>query len=178
MHLLFVLISFGLASKVSGQSWSDSDTLGLSHNIYYDYVDMNLSWTIYHDSKEIEFGIIAPFASETAWIGFGLSMNQGMKGADIVIFNSYNNQLYDTHSYSFDKPILDKINNYKLTYFEIDYANEKTKIRFIRDLIACDYEDYNIETKYLRHNILLSYNKNDEKLKTLPDNTQIATNGV
>ena len=82
-------------------------------------------------------------------------------------FNSYNHKLYDTHSNAFEAPILDKINNYKLTYYEIDYSLQQTKIKFKRDLLACDEQDYDIEYKYLRHNILLSYNSNDYKLNKL-----------
>ena len=38
-------------------------------------------------------------------------MNGGMKGADIVIYSLYDNNLYDAHTWDFVMPSLDKINN-------------------------------------------------------------------
>ena len=82
MHVIVTLLALTQVETTIARRYNDSDIkkdqLGLSQSIYFDNVDMNLSWSIYQDSKEIEFGIIAPFASESGWLGFGLSMNQGV----------------------------------------------------------------------------------------------------
>ena len=83
-----------------------TNLLNLNEREYYEKLNITLLWSVYRDSNEIEFGIIAPFAINNGWIGFGLSMNTGMKGADLVIIDLYNEKIYDCHSYDFTKPIL------------------------------------------------------------------------
>ena len=90
-----------------------------------------------------------------------------MKGADIGLISLYHQKIYDLHSNDFTLPIMDKIQNWNLDYFEVN--NDQIIIQFNRYLITCDSEDYDIDTKRLKHHIMIAYNSNDELLSQSTD---------
>ncbi|XP_074647748.1 DBH-like monooxygenase protein 2 homolog [Tubulanus polymorphus] len=76
----------------------------------------------------------------TGYVGFGLSRNGGMKGADIVIGWVHHGkaQIYDTHGVGNSIPKLDKVANWKLLNGKEE--NGFTQLTFSRDLDTCDDE--------------------------------------
>ena len=87
-----------------------------------------------------------------------------MKGADIGLISLYHGRIYDLHSVDFVIPKMDKIQNWELLYLETTDDGKYTVAQFQRRLLACDEEDFSIETDRLRHNVMIAYNGNDPLL--------------
>ncbi|XP_074662891.1 uncharacterized protein LOC141915303 [Tubulanus polymorphus] len=76
----------------------------------------------------------------TGYVGFGLSRNGGMKGADIVIgwVHDGKTQIYDMHGVGNSIPKLDKVTNWKLLNGKEE--NGFTQLTFCRHIDTCDNE--------------------------------------
>eukprot|EP01084_Bolivina_argentea_P249314 417303_1 len=139
----------------------DSHRLYMDRTVYFEKINVNFSWSINIETSSIYMEIVAPLTTSNSWVAFGISDTGGMKGADIALISLYHSKIYDLHSSDFAIPIMDKVQNFKLTHLQMSDAHEKVIIQFHRHLISCDIEDYNIDTTRLKHNIMIAYNDND-----------------
>lgn len=79
-------------------SWYQSTTGKYQNSAFMNTsrnVGVGLFWSINLTSEMIQLAIICPIGS--GWCGFGLSESGGMKGTDMIIFESESNELYDAH---------------------------------------------------------------------------------
>jgi len=53
---------------------------------------VKIAWTVKHEAKKLHFAMAA---NNTGWVGFGIAESGGMKGSDIVYFESGSNKLVD-----------------------------------------------------------------------------------
>ena len=135
----------------------------LDRRVEFDNINATLSWSIISKAAEIEFELIVPISNDQSWAAIGISDTGGMIGTDIGLFTWVNGkEMYDMYSTSFDTPILDTIQDWKL----IGASKEDmySIIRFSRRLDTCDEQDIPFETHYARFWIIVAYNTNDAAL--------------
>eukprot|EP01084_Bolivina_argentea_P025334 47100_1 len=127
----------------------------MDRTVYFEKISVNFSWSINTDTSSIYIEIIAPLTTSNSWVAFGISDTGGMKGADIALISLYHESVYDLHSLDFAIPIMDKVQNFKLTHLQMSDAHKNVIIQFHRHLRSCDIEDYNIDTTRLKHHIMI-----------------------
>ncbi|XP_078508637.1 putative DBH-like monooxygenase protein 2 [Lissotriton helveticus] len=84
-------------------------------------------------------------AQTTGWLGFGLSPNGGMDGADIVIGGVFPNKTVyfsDYHGVGKAAPVLDEKQDYRL--MALTENGSFTSMRFSREFSTCDVHDLEI----------------------------------
>ncbi|XP_043935135.1 putative DBH-like monooxygenase protein 2 [Protopterus annectens] len=124
------------------------------------YLDRNgdvlLSWDLNSSTDEITIELVV---NTTGWIGFGLSKNGAMNGADIVIGGVKNNSTYfsDAHGIGQMQPEVDKIQNYNLLSLTED--NNSTCMRVRRKLQTCDSNDVDITADTIK--VIYAFGSND-----------------
>ncbi|CAL8109980.1 unnamed protein product [Orchesella dallaii] len=117
-----------------------------------EYLDLEqnylLKWNVSLTEKRIYFEVTA---KTTGYIGFGISPNGGMAGADIFIAGAYQNGSQyssDRHAEGEFTPIIDTTSDWVLT--SASETAPHTTIRFNRLLNTCDEEDYPITDATVR----------------------------
>lgn len=106
-----------------------------------------LEWTVDWIQKRVTFNVTV---NTQGYIGFGLSDNGKMTGADIVIGGiSPEGQAYfiDAHAVGNQMPVTDPSQNWKLHEVREDVFH--TFLSFSRDFDTCDPQDYQITVKNL-----------------------------
>ncbi|XP_074647750.1 DBH-like monooxygenase protein 2 homolog [Tubulanus polymorphus] len=119
-----------------------------------------LEWKYEHgaanDNGQVTFRVTV---KTTGYVGFGLSRNGGMKGADIVIGWVHDGRAYlhDMHGVGNEIPVLDDKTNWILKGGKEE--NGFTQLTFYRQLDTCDDQDIKIETGAMK--VIYSYNEKD-----------------
>ncbi|XP_028253404.1 DBH-like monooxygenase protein 2 homolog [Parambassis ranga] len=96
----------------------------------------------------------------TGWVGFGLSPNGGMKGADIVIggLGPSGEYFKDLHATGYSMPVEDEEQSY--TLLSVHENEEQTIMTFERSIQACDKNDFHITDHPI--NVIYAYGTIDE----------------
>ncbi|KAG7242932.1 hypothetical protein INR49_017622 [Caranx melampygus] len=96
----------------------------------------------------------------TGWIGFGLSPNGGMKGADMVIggYGSSGSYFSDLHGTGNTMPLMDEQQNY--TLLSLTESGGQTIMKFQRSIQACDDKDFHITDQTIK--LIYAYGTTDE----------------
>ncbi|XP_078508635.1 putative DBH-like monooxygenase protein 2 [Lissotriton helveticus] len=116
-----------------------------------------LSWDFDRSTRVILFEL---HAQTTGWLGFGLSPNGGMDGADIVIGGVFPNKTVyfsDYHSIGKALPAIDEKQDYKLV--SLMENGTSTCMRFSRHFRTCDPNDMDITEDTMR--VIFAYGMDD-----------------
>ncbi|XP_055764097.1 DBH-like monooxygenase protein 2 homolog [Salvelinus fontinalis] len=103
--------------------------------------NVNLKWGFSDVQDTITFQLTV---KTTGWVGFGLSPNGGMAGADIVIggVGRDSNYFKDYHATGNGFPLVDEKQTY--TLLSLIEADGQTTMTFWRAIQSCDQEDFHI----------------------------------
>ncbi|KAM9798325.1 DBH-like monooxygenase protein 2 homolog [Neosynchiropus ocellatus] len=113
---------------------------------FIEYLDKNhlvcLKWGFNDEKEEITFKFVV---NTTGWIGFGLSPNGNMFGADIVIgaVAPGGNHFTDRHGVGTVMPVIDEEQNCIL--HSMGESDGQTWMKFSRKFLTCDKDDYHIK---------------------------------
>uniref|UniRef100_A0A674APS7 Monooxygenase, DBH-like 1, like n=1 Tax=Salmo trutta TaxID=8032 RepID=A0A674APS7_SALTR len=108
--------------------------------------NVNLKWGFSDVQDTITFQLTV---KTTGWVGFGLSPNGGMAGADIVIggVGQDGNYFKDYHATGNSFPLVDEKQSY--TLLSLTEADGQTTMTFWRSIQSCDQEDIHITVSQL-----------------------------
>ncbi|XP_039261852.2 uncharacterized protein LOC120338002 isoform X1 [Styela clava] len=125
---------------------------------------VHLQWSA--DENEIIMQVVAP---TLGWVGFGFSMDESMKGADLIlagIIAGETEYIYDTHA---DENGIPEIDKHQDGILLVAYENAThTTIAVKRNLTAYDTEDISIKEGEMY--VIWAYSDHDlTKVPTLPD---------
>nr|XP_039261856.1 uncharacterized protein LOC120338002 isoform X5 [Styela clava] len=125
---------------------------------------VHLQWSA--DENEIIMQVVAP---TLGWVGFGFSMDESMKGADLIIAGIIAGEteyIYDTHA---DENGIPEIDKHQDGILLVAYENAThTTIAVKRNLTAYDTEDISIKEGEMY--VIWAYSDHDlTKVPTLPD---------
>jgi hypothetical protein len=123
----------------------------------YDEQQFQFFWKLLN-KDEIQFEL---HCRSTGWVGFGLSPNGGMTGADIAIGwvdNAGKAHLKDTHATDFLTPLIDAKQDWQL--IQATQTNGYTLIKMKRQLNTCDKEE-DIEIKEETNYLIFAWNNED-----------------
>lgn len=103
----------------------------------------NVEWTVNKETMKITFRFESSEGAD--WVGFGLSENGGMKGADLAIVRKKKTEFIVEDRVSIENtlPKLDALQNVELLHAEIHNQRIVAVIR--RDLNTCDLDDIPIQ---------------------------------
>ncbi|XP_045074430.1 DBH-like monooxygenase protein 2 homolog [Coregonus clupeaformis] len=119
--------------------------------------NVNLKWGFSEVQGTITFQLTV---KTTGWVGFGLSPNGGMAGADIVIGGVGRNGNYfrDYHATGNGFPLVDEKQSY--TLLSLIEADGLTTMTFWRSIQSCDEEDVHITDSPVK--LIYAYGKTDD----------------
>ncbi len=114
----------------------------------------DVKWTVDREAMKITYYIES--AEGADWVGFGISENGGMKGADIAMIRKIKSASTDSHSspefvvddrvsLDYDMPKKDTLQNVELLHSEVRESDQRILAVIRRDLNTCDREDLLVE---------------------------------
>nr|XP_061842955.1 DBH-like monooxygenase protein 2 homolog isoform X1 [Nerophis lumbriciformis] len=128
---------------------------------FMEYLDDNdmvcLKWGFSDVQRQITLKFIV---KTTGWIGFGLSPNGDMTGADLVMGGVDSNRTYfkDYYSATNTMPDVDQVQSYTLV--SLTESQGETVMTFTRAFQTCDNQDLQITDKPM--NLIYAYGATDE----------------
>eukprot|EP00485_Elphidium_margaritaceum_P023517 CAMPEP_0202712258 /NCGR_PEP_ID=MMETSP1385-20130828/36148_1 /ASSEMBLY_ACC=CAM_ASM_000861 /TAXON_ID=933848 /ORGANISM="Elphidium margaritaceum" /LENGTH=656 /DNA_ID=CAMNT_0049372229 /DNA_START=22 /DNA_END=1992 /DNA_ORIENTATION=+ len=157
---LIVVVSIATAAIVPNEEWEEY----FDHHTYLrPSEDYRLYWKLLEDER-VEIGIEA---ETTGWVGFGLSDDQTMGGADIILGwvddSDAKTYLQRRHSVSIynRNPVFDEDLSDDLV--EASQENGVTRLRFTRQLFPCaDDENHFVKQVMMGTSfVIFAYNQED-----------------
>jgi len=97
-----------------------------------------LFWSVDDAKKNIN---LAAVVHTEGWVGFGLSANGGMKGADIAVLRKSQNGAFfieDRFAHDYVEPTIDTVQSWKLNTLKTEQKNGFTAFAFSRAIQSCD----------------------------------------
>uniref|UniRef100_A0A3Q0R9R4 Monooxygenase, DBH-like 1, like n=1 Tax=Amphilophus citrinellus TaxID=61819 RepID=A0A3Q0R9R4_AMPCI len=151
-----LLPSFSLLLICTAGSWAMNVTMP-----FMEYLDQDrlvcLKWGFDSPAGDITFQLAV---NTTGWVGFGLSPNGDMMGADIVIGGLGPKGSYFTDRYSTGNsmPKVDMQQSY--TLLSMSENQNQTIMTFRRSIKACDDKDFQITAQPIK--LIYAYGKTDD----------------
>ncbi|XP_074541558.1 DBH-like monooxygenase protein 2 homolog [Halichoeres trimaculatus] len=128
---------------------------------FMEYLDQNrlvcLEWGFDSQKEYIMFRLTV---NTTGWVGFGLSPNGGMAGADIVMggLGPSGSYFKDYHATGLSMPLVDEQQSY--TLLSASESDGQTILTFKRTIQSCDDQDFHITTAAIK--LIYAYGTTDE----------------
>ncbi|XP_060907402.1 DBH-like monooxygenase protein 2 homolog [Labrus mixtus] len=128
---------------------------------FMEYLDQNelvcLKWGFDSLQGDITFKLVV---NTTGWVGFGLSPNGGMQGADIVMggLGPSGSYFQDYHATGNSMPLVDKQQSY--TLLSVIESEGQTIMTFKRAIQSCDEQDFRITAQAAK--VIYAYGTTDD----------------